>query len=98
MSSDPDAGASPLQLAAAPAGRPLSVSQLNAMTRQFIERNLPLLWVAGEVSNFTRAASGHCYFSLKDERAQVRCVLFRSRAQALDWSPGHGMQVEGAAR
>jgi exodeoxyribonuclease VII large subunit len=84
-----------LQLAAAPAGgRPLSVTQLNSMARQFIERNLPLLWVAGEISNYQRAASGHCYFSLKDERAQVRCVLFRTRAQLLDWSPANGMQVE----
>jgi exodeoxyribonuclease VII large subunit len=83
-----------LRLAAAPSGRPLTVAQLNAMARQFIERNLPLLWVAGEISNFTRAGSGHCYFSLKDERAQVRCVLFRNRAQLLEWTPANGMQVE----
>lgn len=94
MEHDHDAGASPLQLAAAPAGPPLSVSQLNNMARQYIERNLPLLWVAGEVSNFMRAGSGHCYFSLKDERAQVRCVMFRGRAQLIDWIPANGMQVE----
>jgi len=52
------------------------------------------LWVAGEISNFTRAASGHCYFTLKDERSQVRCVLFRMRAQALEFAPSNGMQVE----
>jgi exodeoxyribonuclease VII large subunit len=83
-----------LQLAASPSGRPLTVAQLNTLARQFIERNLPLLWVAGEISNFIRAGSGHCYFSLKDERAQVRCVLFRNRAQLLDWLPANGMQVE----
>jgi exodeoxyribonuclease VII large subunit len=94
MQDDSNARVTPLQLAAAPAGQPLSVTQLNAMARQFIERNLPLLWVAGEISGFTRAASGHCYFSLKDERAQVRCVLFRGRAQLLDWVPGNGAQVE----
>ena len=95
MNQDFDARRSPLQLAAAPAGgKPLSVTQLNVMARQFIERNLPLLWVAGEISNFTRAASGHCYFSLKDERAQVRCVLFRNRAQLHEWAPANGMQVE----
>ena len=55
-------------------------------------RNIPLLWVAGEISNFPRAPSGHCYFSLKDERAQVRCVLFRT--PLLDWTPANGMQVE----
>ena len=94
MNEGRDSGPDELQLAAAPSGRPLSVTQLNAMARQLVERSLPLLWVAGEISNFTRAASGHCYFSLKDERAQVRCVLFRSRAQGLDWMPGNGMQVE----
>jgi exodeoxyribonuclease VII large subunit len=53
-----------------------------------------LLWVTGELSNLARAPSGHCYFSLKDERAQVRCVLFKSRFKLLDWVPGNGMQVE----
>ena len=73
---------------------PISVSQLNLMARQMVERAIPLLWVAGEISNFTRATSGHCYFSLKDERAQVRCVMFRHRMQHLDWAPVSGMQVE----
>jgi exodeoxyribonuclease VII large subunit len=91
---DSSSAASPLQLAALPAGVPLTVTQLNAAARQLIERRLPLLWVAGEVSNLTRAPSGHCYFSLKDERAQVRCVLFRSRFRMLDWAPVNGMQVE----
>ena len=73
---------------------PISVSQLNLLARELIERNIPLLWVAGEISNLTRAASGHCYFTLKDERAQVRCVMFRHRMQHLDWTPANGMQVE----
>jgi exodeoxyribonuclease VII large subunit len=72
----------------------ISVSDLNALARALIEQHLPLTWVAGEISNFMRAASGHCYFSLKDERAQVRCVLFRNRAQLLDWQPANGAQVE----
>ena len=78
---------------------PISVTQFNAMARQLVERNIPLLWIAGEISNFTRAASGHCYFSLKDERAQIRCVMFRSRLQHIDWEISNGMQVEvrGAA-
>jgi exodeoxyribonuclease VII large subunit len=75
-------------------GGPLTVTQFNAIARQQIERNLPLLWIVGEISNFTRAPSGHCYFSLKDERAQVRCVMFRSRLQNLEFAPGNGMQVE----
>ena len=77
---------------------PISVSELNLLTRQLIEQNIALLWVGGEVSNLTRAASGHCYFSLKDERAQVRCVMFRHRMQHLDWDPANGMQVEVRAR
>ena len=52
------------------------------------------MWVAGEISNFTRAASGHCYFSLKDAQAQVRCVMFRHKTQLHDWKPENGMQVE----
>lgn len=76
------------------AAPPMSVSQLNNTARRLIESRMPLVWVAGELSNFVRAPSGHCYFSLKDDKAQVRCVLFRTRAQALDWMPGNGMQVE----
>jgi exodeoxyribonuclease VII large subunit len=83
-----------LETAARVAGTPLSVTRLNALARRALERALPLLWVAGEISNYTRAPSGHCYFTLKDERAQVRCVMFRTRAQLLDWSPANGAQVE----
>ena len=77
---------------------PIGVSELNLLARQLIEQNIALLWVGGEVSNLVRAASGHWYFSLKDERAQVRCVMFRHRMQFLDWEPANGMQVEVRAR
>jgi exodeoxyribonuclease VII large subunit len=72
----------------------ISVSELNRRARDLVERAFPLIWVAGEISNFTRATSGHCYFSLKDAGAQVRCVFFRHKASALDWKPENGMQVE----
>jgi len=72
----------------------ISVTQLNAAVRGLIETGVPLAWVAGEISNFVRAASGHCYFSLKDEGAQVRCVMFRQRLQLLGWQPANGVQVE----
>ena len=75
----------------------LSVTELNRRVRELVEGGLPLLWVAGEISNFTRAASGHCYFSLKDERAQVRCVLFRHKAARLEFQPENGAQVEVCA-
>ncbi len=72
----------------------LTVSELNRMARRALESQLPLLWVEGEVSNFTRAASGHWYFSLKDTQAQVRCVMFRGRNQFADFTPANGDHVE----
>jgi exodeoxyribonuclease VII large subunit len=78
----------------APATTVLSVSALVRSARDALERRFPLVWVRGEISNFTRATSGHCYFTLKDEAAQVDCVMFQGRAAALDWAPGEGMRVE----
>lgn len=75
----------------------VSISELNRLARQSLEREFPLLWVAGEISNLTRAASGHVYFSLKDEAAQARCVMFRLRAQSLPWRLENGQQVEARA-
>ncbi len=72
----------------------ISVAELNRLARTAIERGVPLLWVAGEISNFKRYDSGHCYFTLKDEVAQVDAVMFRHKAQHLDWTPENGMQVE----
>lgn len=72
----------------------ITVSSLNRLARELIESNLPLLWVAGEVSNLTLAASGHAYFSLKDAGAQVRCVMFRSRLQLLAFRLADGMRIE----
>jgi exodeoxyribonuclease VII large subunit len=70
------------------------VSLFVSSARLLIERHLGLAWISGEVSNFTRAASGHAYFLLKDEQAQVRCVLFRHKAQLLGFALEDGMQVE----
>ena len=72
----------------------ISVSDLNRIARDLIERSLPLTWVAGEISNCKRYGSGHCYFTLKDAQAQVDCVMFRGRAQLLGWQPQDGMKVE----
>lgn len=74
--------------------RVLNVREFNATAKQVIEAGLPLLWVRGEISNFVGAASGHWYFSLKDEAAQVRCVMFRHKSQYLDFKPANGMSVE----
>ena len=72
----------------------VSVGALNRLARDILERSLPLTWVRGEISNFSCPPSGHCYFTLKDAGAQVRCAMFRSRARLLDWQPQNGMQVE----
>ncbi len=72
----------------------LTVAQLNRAVASLFERSVPPVWVSGEISNLTRATSGHYYFSLKDSGAQVRAVMFRGRAQYLDFSPRDGDQVE----
>ncbi|WJF89671.1 exodeoxyribonuclease VII large subunit [Paraburkholderia bonniea] len=70
------------------------VSALNRAIGSMLERSFPLVWVGGEVSNFTRAASGHWYFSLKDTQAQMRCVMFRGRAQHAGFTPREGDHIE----
>lgn len=72
----------------------LTVSELNRLANQVLTQSFPLFWVSGEVSNLTRAASGHWYFSLKDTHAQVRCVMFKGRNSYLDWAPKEGDKVE----
>jgi len=74
--------------------RVFSVREINFTAKQLLENSLPLLWVRGEISNFICASSGHWYFSLKDEQAQVRCVMFRHKSQYLNWLPKNGLQVE----
>src|SRR5258706_3320194 len=79
---------------AAPGASVLTVSELLRSVRDVLESRFPLLWVTGELSNLRPAASGHWYFTLKDGAGQVDCVMFRSRAAALDWTPREGVKVE----
>ncbi|KPC49182.1 exodeoxyribonuclease VII large subunit [Amantichitinum ursilacus] len=72
----------------------VTVTELNRTVRELLEGSLPVLWVSGEISGFKRYGSGHCYFSLKDANAQVRCVMFRNRAALIDFEPREGMHVE----
>lgn len=72
----------------------LTVTELNRLARNVLEQTFPLFWVSGEVSNFTRAASGHWYFSLKDSGAQVRCVMFKGRNSYVDFTPREGDKIE----
>ncbi len=72
----------------------LTVSQLNRQVARLLETGIPRLWVVGEISNFTRAASGHWYFSIKDEAAVVRAVMFRGRTQMVGFVPDVGGRYE----
>ncbi len=74
--------------------RVLRVGELNLAIKQLLESNVPLLWVRGEISNLVKAASGHFYFSLKDDQAQVRCVMFRHKNVLLSNQISNGQQVE----
>ena len=76
----------------------LSPSQLNALARDLLEGQFPQVWVEGEISGFSRPASGHAYFTLKDGRAQVRCALFRQNAQRLRFAPRDGQLVQARGR
>jgi exodeoxyribonuclease VII large subunit len=71
----------------------LTVSALSARLRETLEERFPAVWVEGEISNFKVYASGHAYFTLKDEGAQLRCVLFRTRARRVRFEPGDGLHV-----
>ena len=70
-----------------------TVSRLNREVRTILETGFPLLWIEAELSNFARPASGHWYFSLKDEAAQVKCAMFRNRNQLVKVLPENGKQV-----
>ncbi|MFW2405319.1 MAG: exodeoxyribonuclease VII large subunit [Gammaproteobacteria bacterium] len=75
-----------------------SISELNTEVRGLLEDHFPSLWITGEISNFARPASGHLYFSLKDDRAEVRCAMFRGQNRLLKFAPGNGDQVIVRAR
>tara|TARA_Y100001936_G_C16093537_1_gene689087 strand:+ start:154 stop:1518 length:1365 start_codon:yes stop_codon:yes gene_type:complete len=72
----------------------LTVSELNHTAKELLENTLSVLWISGEISNLNKHISGHWYFSLKDDNAQIRCVFFRYKNRLLDWKPEDGMKVE----
>ncbi|GMR03676.1 MAG: exodeoxyribonuclease VII large subunit [Gammaproteobacteria bacterium] len=81
-----------------PARDVYTVSRLNREARTLLETGFPTLWIEGEISNLARPSSGHVYFSLKDNQAQVRCALFRMQLRQLRLEPKDGMQVQVRAR
>ncbi len=73
--------------------RVLSVAQLTAGLKDLLESSFPAVWVAGEISNFSRPSSGHCYFTLKDDQAQIRAVVWRGAASRLKFDLHDGLEV-----
>lgn len=76
----------------------LTVTQLNRKARQLLETHMPILWVEGELSSLARPSSGHWYFTLKDNGAQIRCAMFKNRNQSVRPQPQQGQQVLLRAR
>ena len=75
-----------------------TVSRLNLEARGLLEGRFPLLWLEGELSNVSRPASGHLYFTLKDEYAQIRAAMFKNRNALLRFTPKAGIQVLARCR
>ncbi len=73
--------------------RILSVSQLTGSVRMLIEKTYPMVWVTGEISNLARPGSGHWYFTLKDDKSQLRCAMFANKNRRLRFKPSNGDQV-----
>jgi exodeoxyribonuclease VII large subunit len=75
-----------------------TVSQITTKVKSLLEKNFPFIWITGEISNFSSPLSGHYYFSLKDENAQISAVMFRGQNRNMKFSPGNGMAVTGFGR
>jgi len=82
----------------APAARPLTISELTARLKQLVERGFPGVAVEGEISNCRQWSSGHLYFTLKDDYAQIRAVMFRTTARLLKFKPEDGARVVARGR
>ena len=76
-----------------PVPRVWEVREVNRSARRLLEETLPRLWVVGEVADYRRQRSGHCYFTLRDGSAQLPCVIFRRDAERLPADPEEGMRV-----
>ena len=76
-----------------PVANVFTVSRLNTTVRQLLEKEMGSVWLSAEISNFSQPASGHWYFTLKDDGAQVRCAMFRNSNRRVTFRPQHGQQV-----
>lgn len=76
-----------------------TVSDLTRRIKTLLEETYPFLWVTGEISNLAAvAASGHVYFSLRDDNALINCVIFRNQKKRLAFNPENGMKITGMCR
>jgi len=71
----------------------MTVSELNLLAKKNVETSFSTIWVEGEISNFKHHVSGHMYFTLKDKRCQLRCVMFRGANRSVQFAPADGMGV-----
>jgi exodeoxyribonuclease VII large subunit len=88
---------SQLQFNLMPERRAFTVTELTAKIRDLFARNFTDIWVTGEISNCHEAQSGHIYCTLKDERAQVRCVCFKNQLRTMKFRPEDGLHVTNRA-
>ena len=75
-----------------------TVSKLTREIKVLLEDSFPLIWLSGEISNFSRPVSGHYYFTLKDENCQISAVMFRGQGRNLTFVPEDGMKIVGLGR
>ena len=75
-----------------------TVSRLTADIKSLLEQRFPFIWITGEISNFSIPLSGHFYFTLKDEKAQISAVMFRGQNKNLKFIPEDGMNITGLGR
>jgi exodeoxyribonuclease VII large subunit len=97
----PDNPVAPTQDATASTpGRPqsLSVSELTSKIKFLLEKNIPYVWIYGEISNISRSGAGHCYLTLKDAKSQISAVIFKGQQRHLRFAPENGLAVTALAR
>jgi exodeoxyribonuclease VII large subunit len=75
-----------------------SVSELTSDIKDMLEQKYPFIWICGEISNFNIPASGHFYFTLKDEHSQINAVMFRNQNRNLKFHPEDGIRIKGLGR
>ncbi|HEX9750749.1 MAG TPA: exodeoxyribonuclease VII large subunit [candidate division Zixibacteria bacterium] len=95
----PDDSSNPFE--AASVGHPdkvYSISEITEIVKRLLEQSFESVWVEGEISNYTHHSSGHRYFTLKDDKASLKCVIWRQTGRSLDFDPAAGLHVRALGR